>query len=875
MNTSSLNSPRWFADARGNGRALVVALLTSLACLAVFTTTSARAVDNPNSYGEVARIAGFDTALYDNGSYDGATIASGKFVDPTGFAVDTQDATAGSDHTALYVADRISGLGGASTSWRLQKLDDQDNVLGSTTFTLPTTSGAQVGIAGLVVDHTAGRVYALAVGNFTIGPLHQAGAQELLAWSTTPDGSSHLVAAAGLPSDSGAGKLNTTGALVSSKAQLSSGPTPLYDPQGIALDVTGAGERNIVIEATDRTDTTTGVGSSGMPGYTIVQQVATAAQTVGAISYDAGDLVGSWSAADLAGLAGAPPHQGDKGPQGISTNPDGSLTVMLNDTSGSGTTDLVKLSADLTNPVLQLDQSNVPPDFDRQPIRSVFPVTNGGGAGVAEPLAAGPSVVSLTNGLYAASYFGSNVSDAQSYDAQTAFYWHGGDASQNFVANVGVRLLGAASDGTLSDTEGATILNTLGNTTAGVGACNLGSNGASLAQGANGTLWLLMRGADTSSGLSGATAGRQIVEFAPGAPSACPQPSGTFTINGQPASATVEATLGTPVTFDASAIAHGSPVVYAYDWVLNVGDTVAGKPQNAMQEPVYVWAPSTATYTYTTPGTYPVSVTMNGDYGMYTQTGTVHVTGGQSPISAFNVNTAAPTAGQPVSFDASTSQAFNGATIANYHWSWGDGSSEDDSIPSAAHSYASAGPYSVTLTVTDSASRTGAASSPQTVNVAAADGGGGQSNPPASTGPSITPAPLGDTSPTDVSPRASGAGTAVNVALSCPKTKVSCSGSVQLKTARAVAASAHGKKAKKKTQLVLGQGSFSLIGGKSQTVSVRLSAKGRALLSAQKRLSLLVIVAAHDTLGNPKTVTVSVTVRAPAKKHKGAHKSQY
>jgi PKD repeat protein len=850
---------------------VVVALLLS-SCLAVLATTAARAADNPNTYGEVARIAGFDSALYDNGNYDGATVASGKFVDPTGFAVDTQDSTAGSDHTALYVADRISSLAGATTTWRLQKLDDHDNVLGSTTFTLPNASGAQVGIAGLVVDHTAGRVYALAVGNFSIGPLHQAGAQELLAWSITPDGSSQLVAAAGLGSDSGAGKLNTTGALVSSAAQLSSGPTPLYDPQGIALDVTSGGQRDLVIEATDRTDTASGVGSSGMPGYTIVQQVATAAQTVHSTSYGVGDLVDSWSASSLATLAGAPAHQGDKGPQGISTNADGSLTVMLNDTSGAGTTDLAKLSSDLTDPVLQVDQSNVPSDFDRQPIRSVFPVTNGGGAGVTEPLAAGPSVVALSNGLYAASYFGSNLSDAQSYDAQTAFYWHGGDASQGFVANVGVRLLGAASDGTLSDTAGGTILNTLGNATVGVGACNLGANGASLVQGANGSLWLLMRGADTSSGLSGATSGRQIVEFAPGAPTACPQPSGTFTINDHAASSAVTVSLGTPVTFDASGIAHGSPVVYAYDWVLNAGDAVAGKPQNTMQDPVFVWAPPTATYTYTTPGTYPVSVTMKGDYGTYTQTGTVHVTGGQNPISGFAVNTAAPIAGQAVSFDASSSQAFNGATIANYHWSWGDGSSEDDSTPTAVHTYAGAGSYAVTLTVTDSASRSGAASAPQTVIVTAASGGG-PSGPPASSGPSITPPPpLGDSSPTNVSPHASAASGAVSVTVSCPTTKATCAGTVQIKTARAIASASHGKKAKKKTQLVLGQGSFSLSAGNSQTVSVRLSAKGKALLATEKRLSVLVVVAAHDSNGDPKTVILSLALRAPAKQghaHKG------
>ena len=59
-------------------------------------------------------------------------------------------------------------------------------------------------------------------------------------------------------------------------------------------------------------------------------------------------------------------------------------------------------------------------------------------------------------------------------------------------------------------------------------------------------------------------------------------------------------------------------------------------------------------------------------------------------------------------FNATKSEAFGGATITSYSWSWGD-LTPDDSGPSQTHTFnavASTTKYTVTLTVTDSAGRT-------------------------------------------------------------------------------------------------------------------------------------------------------------------------
>jgi PKD repeat protein len=351
-------------------------------------------------------------------------------------------------------------------------------------------------------------------------------------------------------------------------------------------------------------------------------------------------------------------------------------------------------------------------------------------------------------------------------------------------------------------------------------------------------------------------------------------------MNEQSAETPLTISAGTTVHFNANTINHPAPVVYAYEWDLKGSGTSFDTINAMLDEQGDIWPPSSASFAYTTPGTYTVRVKMISDYGSYEKTGTVIVTGQEPPTAAFGVVTASPIAGQPVAFDASGSSAGVGSSIVNYHWEWGDGSVEDDSEPHASHTYAAGGSYTVKLTVRDSASRVSQVVS-QSVTVASASGG--PPPPPPPPPPHETPP---DHTPTNVNPQASATGAAANVVVSCPATKVSCGGTVEIKTASAVAASVRGRTfavsskkrgrhKPKKSQLLLGQVSFEVAGGHSKTITVHLSSKGLSVLNKLKHLSVLVIVSAHDSFGDPLTSTVSLTLKAPAKKGSHANKKKH
>ena len=65
----------------------------------------------------------------------------------------------------------------------------------------------------------------------------------------------------------------------------------------------------------------------------------------------------------------------------------------------------------------------------------------------------------------------------------------------------------------------------------------------------------------------------------------------------------------------------------------------------------------------------------------------------------------APKVGQLVAFDASTSQAGAGHTIANYFWDFGDGRPNDEHGSDASHAYPAAGTYTMVLGVIDELGR--------------------------------------------------------------------------------------------------------------------------------------------------------------------------
>ncbi|HEY4916311.1 MAG TPA: beta-propeller fold lactonase family protein [Solirubrobacteraceae bacterium] len=94
-----------------------------------------------------------------------------------------------------------------------------------------------------------------------------------------------------------------------------------------------------------------------------------------------------------------------------------------------------------------------------------------------------------------------------------------------------------------------------------------------------------------------------------------------------------------------------------------------------------------------------MSLDCSAGSGEYIQS--LAITPDQAPTASF---TDAPaSAGAATTFDASASTASTGHSVVSYEWNFGDGSSEETTSPSTSHVYATASPYTVTLTVTDSA----------------------------------------------------------------------------------------------------------------------------------------------------------------------------
>lgn len=695
--------------------------------LAALLAARAHAADGPQygsigQYGQAARFGGFDASAYDNEKYDG-TLSGGQFLNPVGFAVDTQDDSA-PDDTAIYVLERVSDwgiyLGGSPTEWRLQKLSDTGTVLASTLFTLPTTgfsapfTGASAlgvenpaGVLGLAVDDATGTVYTLLYGTVGSGNGATPEAEEIIGWSTTPSGD-QLVKPAGSTSDSlttAVGGSADQPGVFSTAGQLTS--TPLYDPQGLALDVSG-GQNALAIEA----DGTVRASDGSPQGPTVVEQVSLTSPT-------AGDETASWLSSELSGFNVSSADL-DATAAGISTAPEGSLDVLLNPTIGGSVLDAVDLPAGLNASPTVLASSDIDPaDTDIAPLA----VADTSGNSVS----AGPQAVALSNGLFASDFY---------EDTGGAGYFDQG-------LNEGIRLVSPAAGGVLafpSTPSSSTIFDTLGNSSAG-GPCHLGSSarsgGVSLAPGAGGAIWVLLSGQDSSAAPSAATdgpytSGREVIELAPGGGSACAGPttsSGTFTLadgagSPQPASTPLTVSAGATVNFNAATISYPTGAsISAYDWdptgsgaFTTVSDTLSA---GAFQPT------PTASYQYTTPGVYSPQLTLQGDFGAYVQTGSVTVLASSPPTAAFSAPTTAQT-GQSVSFDASNSQPASGAQIADYHWSFGDGQTDDTQSATDTHTYASPGTYTVTLVVRDNDTQSSTAATQQiTVSSPPSGGGGG------------------------------------------------------------------------------------------------------------------------------------------------------
>ncbi len=156
-------------------------------------------------------------------------------------------------------------------------------------------------------------------------------------------------------------------------------------------------------------------------------------------------------------------------------------------------------------------------------------------------------------------------------------------------------------------------------------------------------------------------------------------------------------TVGIAVAFDGTGSSDPDGTVVQYDWDFGDG-TLA---PNAGSNP---------SHTYTTAGSYTVSLTVTDDGGLTNTANTTAdiVDAAQDPIADPN-GPYNGFEGLSVTFDGSASFDPDGGTITQYDWDFGDGNTGTGVAPT--HTYATAGTYTVTLTVVDDE---GAQSAPAT-----------------------------------------------------------------------------------------------------------------------------------------------------------------
>ena len=185
--------------------------------------------------------------------------------------------------------------------------------------------------------------------------------------------------------------------------------------------------------------------------------------------------------------------------------------------------------------------------------------------------------------------------------------------------------------------------------------------------------------------------------------SALGDPLEDFWIQGQtPLTASAKGSPSTgnaPLAVSFTGSATGGTAPYTYSWAF--GDGATSTAQN----------PS---HTYSTAGNYTATLTVT-DSSSPAKTATSQVT---TTVSAVGNPLAASASGTPTSGQVPLNVAFTGTATGGtpaytYSWTFGDGGTSTAQNPS--HTYSTAGTYTATLTVKDSASPANSASSTVTI----------------------------------------------------------------------------------------------------------------------------------------------------------------
>ena len=157
--------------------------------------------------------------------------------------------------------------------------------------------------------------------------------------------------------------------------------------------------------------------------------------------------------------------------------------------------------------------------------------------------------------------------------------------------------------------------------------------------------------------------------------------------------------LFTTVDASTSTASPGARII-RYDW--DFGETGArfqcpGDAGCGDQDRTFV-------YVYTRPGRYTINLTITDSTEQTAATtASITVNSVGDPTASFTASPNPAVAGAIVGFDASASSANGGRTIVSYAWNFGDQMTATVVTPTTTHSFAVAGTYTVSLTVTDSA----------------------------------------------------------------------------------------------------------------------------------------------------------------------------
>jgi uncharacterized protein YkwD/plastocyanin len=105
---------------------------------------------------------------------------------------------------------------------------------------------------------------------------------------------------------------------------------------------------------------------------------------------------------------------------------------------------------------------------------------------------------------------------------------------------------------------------------------------------------------------------------------------------------------------------------------------------------------------------------------------------------------------------------------------------------------------------------------------------------------------------------------AVRVRLTCPPDESLCTGLLTLRSKSRL--NVRGALEARLAQVTFGRKAFTLQGGQTAPVTVKLSRKNRALLARLKKVRVLAIVEARDAAGNPQRTQATFLLRAPKRR---------